>query len=105
MFKHTFLAATLSLSSGSIAAAQDRESTTVRVNIAALGNCAARRELAADLRLAAREICHIPGLRGARAMRQQRQCETDAVSTALRRVDVRLAQLREARRHARAGVN
>ncbi len=105
MFKHTLLAATLALSAGSIAAAQDRESRTVRVNIAALGNGDARRELEADLRLAAREICHIPGLPGARAMRQQRQCETDAVSTALRRVDVRLAPSRASRRHPRAAVN
>jgi|TARA_R110002072_G_scaffold159942_3_gene311021 UrcA family protein len=104
MFRHTILAATLALSAGSIAAAQDRESRTVRFNTAALGNADDRRELEAEIRLAARDICHTPGLRGARAMRQQRECETEAVNAAMRRVDIRLARLRDERPNPAAGV-
>ena len=104
MFRHTILAATLALSAGSIAAAQDRESRTVRFNTAALGNADDRRELEAEIRLAARDICHTPGLRGARAMRQQRECETEAVNAAMRRVDIRLARLRDERPNPAADV-
>lgn len=105
MIKHSILAATLALSAGSVASAQEQESRIIRFNSSTFGDADDRRELEADIRLAARDICRVPGVRGARAMHQQRQCETEAVTAAMRRVDVRLAQLRQDRRNLGAEVS